>query len=254
MTALHPMPNTSDLITDIPRATFETIGLARYLTKQRLKDETLFEPHPVLLFPGYGGTDGSMTGLKYFLNNLGLSCYSLGLGRNFEGKDQRIGRVEQATAFREKMVALCIERAEAIYQATGQKLILLGWSMGGCYAFDVSQAIPDKVAAVITMGSPFGDPRGTSMWPIFRYFMKNPVPVEDMDFSGWMEKRKVTSKGIPIHVLYSKRDGIVSTTTAMLEKHPDVSYSQVKSSHTGFAYNKSVYKEVLAKLKLILAQ
>ncbi len=90
------------------------------------------------------------------------------------------------------------------------------------------------------------------MWPIMRFLNKSPIAEEEMDFSGWMKKRKVSVDGVPIHVLYSKHDGIVSPSSAMLEYHPDVSYTHVSSSHIGFAFNKVVYNAIIERVKLIL--
>ena len=117
--------------------------------------------------------------------------------------------------------------------------------MGGCFAVDVSQRLPKKVAMVISLGSPFGDPRGTSMWSIMRKLNRSEVPEDAMNFDGWMEKRHIKTKNLPIHVIYSEKDGIVGVETAQLCAHKDVSYTSIGSSHIGFAYNVSVYHKVI---------
>ena len=47
--------------------------------------------------------------------------------------------------------------------ATGRKVSIVGWSLGGVYARDLALQMPDMVRSVITLGSPFvNDVRATN--------------------------------------------------------------------------------------------
>jgi pimeloyl-ACP methyl ester carboxylesterase len=173
---------------------------------------------------------------RYFLKQLGYTPYALELGVNFESKEERIMRVEDAVAFREKMVELCCERLQEIHNETGEKVSLLGWSMGGLYAFDCGQALPETTRQIITLGSPFGDPRSTSTFKLLRKINRSTVPIEIQDFDSWNNKSRVTAD-IPTHVIYSNKDGIVAPEIARLDDHPMVKHHEVDSSHVAFAVN-----------------
>ena len=66
--------------------------------------------------------------------------------------------------------------------------------MGGLFALDASQQVPEHVSRVVTLGSPFGDPRGTSMWGLMRWLSGSDVPVEQQDFSPWLERASLVRR------------------------------------------------------------
>lgn len=246
---MHHPPSYAQLVTEFPRSGLETLRLMFSLRKL-LENSPQGDGRPVLAIPGYGGGDSSMLFMRYFLDKLGYQSHALNLGINYESAAERIRRVEDAVAFREKMVAQVTERAEQIHRDTGKAVTLLGWSMGGLYAFDVSQQNPDIVAQVITMGAPFGDPRGTSTFKLLRWINRSDVPVEEQDFTSWTNKRQITSGKVPVKVIFSSTDGIVAPHVARLSEHPMVEHIEVESSHIGFTVN----SETLSHVARLLAQ
>lgn len=236
-------PALKHSLTEVPRAARETFGLLFSL--KRLAQTV---PHgngqPVLTLPGYGANDGSMVVMRRFLKKIGYNVFSLQAGRNFEPPEERIMSVDDATRFREKMVAIIGQRLQAVFQQTQQKVALVGWSMGGCYALDLSQQYPECVSQVITLGTPFGDPRGTAAWKLMRKINKSQVPIETMDFKRWLDKTHVNTTGVAINVLFSETDGIVNPEIAKLPAHPDVQHHGINASHVAFAYNTEAYKKI----------
>lgn len=239
-------PALFDSLTELPRASKETFELLFKLPKI-IKQVPRGESQPVLTLPGYGASDGSMVTMRYFLERIGYRPYSANLGRNFEPNEERIQSVDDACDFREKMVNLLAQRLAEIYKETGKKITLIGWSMGGCYALDLSQQHSQYVDRVITLGTPFGDPRGTAMWNLMRRLNNSNVATEAMDFDRWVNKGIVKTKNIPINVIYSQRDGIVGEKIAQLPEHPSIAHHALDSSHLSFTYNASVYATI-AKL------
>ena len=64
-------------------------------------------------------------------------------------------------------------RLEAI--GGGEPVLLVGWSLGGLFARE-ARAVPDKVRAVVTLGSPFsGDPRQNNVWRLYERIARHPV-------------------------------------------------------------------------------
>lgn len=211
---------------------------------QLVKEAPRGSQQPVLSIPGYGGGDVSMLAMRYYLDKIGYRSYSLGLGVNYESSSERIKRVEDAVAFRKKMVEQVIERTAQIHRETGEPVSLVGWSMGGLYAFDASQQAPELIRKVITLAAPYGDPRGTSTFKLLRFINRSNVPVEDQDFDSWTNRRQVIHDKVPVHVLFSPRDGIVAPAIARLDEHPAVQHHEIDSSHAGFSVNPTVLRKV----------
>lgn len=249
MSELKP-PSLPLALSNLPRSGIEVLRLT--LTISRLaRNASDGDGSPVLALPGYGGGDGSMRIMRDFLNKIGYQAFALDLGVNFEPAEERIQSIEDAVVFREKMSALVMQRVDEIYEASGQAVTLIGWSMGGLYAFDVSQAAPEKVRQLITLGAPFGDPRGTSMYKLMRTINRSTIPIEAQDFSLWMDKTHLKTDAVPIKIIYSEQDGIVAPAIAQLAEHDCVEHIEVASSHVGFTHNADVYgliAELLAEL------
>jgi len=234
-------PPLSRLLTELPRSGVEASKLLLQL-RQLIKQAPRGDDHPVLALPGYGGSDASMALIRYFIGKIGYRAHSLQLGVNFEPPEERIMRVEHANNFRNKMTKLVIERIEQIHRESGNKVTLVGWSMGGLYAVDASQQVPNLVRRVITLGAPYGDPRSTSTFNLLRWLNRSTVPIEEQDFSVWLDKRVLSTSSVPINVVYSEQDGIIAAEAARLEAHPSVEYFEVDSSHVGFAVNPQVFQ------------
>lgn len=249
---IAPTPPSLRLaLSEMPRATRETAALLWQLRKL-IRQSPRGNGQLILTLPGYGGGDGSMLMMRYFLNRLGYNALGLELGRNVESAEERIMCVDDAIAFREKMAGLISERVEALHRQLGQPVTLLGWSMGGCYALDVSQQQAGKVNRVITLGAPFGDPRGTSTWDILRWLNKSDVPVATQNFAGWLDKRHTATPHIPMHIIYSPNDGIVAEEVARLPEAGHIQHIELDSSHVAFAWNPQVYQTIAEILALEL--
>ncbi|CAA0107622.1 Uncharacterised protein [BD1-7 clade bacterium] len=237
-------PSIRQLMQEFPRATSEIASLSFRLAPlifQSPKAPKL--DNPILLLPGYMVGDGAMTPLSFFLKRIGYQPHGWQLGRNVEPADMRIRRVEDAAAYRDHMAQRVCQRVDQIRQTTGKKVTLIGWSMGGCIGLDaVNQGA--EVNTLITLGSPFGDPRGTSMWNIMRAVQPGNVSEHAMDFSRWLDRTNLREDSPNIHVMFSKRDGIVGEQIARLPEHPKVKHVEVVSSHMGFATNPTVYKQI----------
>lgn len=204
--------------------------------------------HPVLVLPSYGTGDGGTRPLRRFLARLGYDAPPPALGRNVDRGELRIRRIEDAARFRDAQVDRVLERISALAETTHQRISLVGWSMGGLYALDASQRAPHLVRSVVTLGSPFGDPRGTSMFDLMRRLNRSEVPVEEQDFTIWTARRRIETASVPITVIHSDRDGIVGRGIARLPRERCVRHVRVESSHLGFAAHPEVFAEVATAL------
>src|SRR6202789_4165244 len=99
--------------------------------------------HPVLTLPGFLASDLSMAPMRRYLKELGYDAYAWQMGRNTGGVTPMRPAVGEGLA--------------EIHSATGRKVSLVGWSLGGVYARDLALQSPDMVRCVVTLGSPFAN-------------------------------------------------------------------------------------------------
>lgn len=145
---------------------------------------------PVLVIPGFLASDGSTRPLRLALREAGFRAHGWKRGRNF-GLDDGIFDVVDA-------------RVRHI--ARDEPVSLVGWSLGGLIAREYAKLCPDRVAKVVTLGSPIcGDPRrNNNVWRIYELIAGHPVDAPPVD-CALEEKPPVETIAI-----WSRRDGIVA--------------------------------------------
>lgn len=231
---------------EAPRAALEISSIA--LRHKELLDLPQGNGHPVLVLPGYGAGDSMMYVLRYYLKRWGYDARPWNLGVNFT--KTRITSIDQMSAFRDDMEARVAALIAELYNETGQKVSVIGWSLGGVYANSMAERMPDYLNHVITLGAPYGDPRGTALWNVLKVLNVSNTPDHEHNFDEWLRQDVVIDRKARTTVIYSPNDGIVAELAARLPEHRDVNHIPVKSSHVGFAFNPSVYRviaDILAK-------
>lgn len=183
----------------------------------------------VMVIPGLLTSDFWTIVLRSFLKKKGFIVYGWELGTN-------LGNLEK--------LPLLAEKIKTISQRHNQKVILIGWSMGGLFSRTVCHQIPDHIAHVITTGSPFADIHApnNAKWV---YELLNDE--EDVDQKLISTLHLPTP--MPSTALYSKKDGIIPWEACM-DKVVDSQHKnvEVSSSHFGMGANPSVLNAVLQTL------
>jgi pimeloyl-ACP methyl ester carboxylesterase len=235
----------------MPRAMTE---VSLMLTGSRfVLDAPRGDGRPVLVIPGYLADDLNMYPLRWFLKRIGYTPLPWLLGRNVEPRSIRFQRIEDAAQFRRDMEEKLLRRVDDIVESYGEPVSIVGWSMGGLYANTVALHAPDKVRQVITLGTPYGDPRGTIMWNIMRLINRGGVAEHEQDFASWAQSENQPERRVPTTVIYSTSDGVVAPEAAMLDDHPFVEHIAVPSSHIGFACNPLVWQAIAKSLHASVA-
>lgn len=229
---------------EAPRAAWEIASLG--LRHRELLEVPPGDGHPVMVLPGYGAGDSVMYVLRYYLQRWGYDARPWQLGVNFT--KTRITAIDQVNAFREAMENRVAERIAELYAETGRKVSLIGWSLGGIYANSMADRVPDHLNHVITLGAPYGDPRGTAAWNVLKRLNFSNTPEEQQDFGGWLKHDEITDRKVKTTVIYSPNDGIVSESAARLAEHEQIDHVPVNSSHVGFAFNPAVYRIIAETL------
>lgn len=189
--------------------------------------------HPVLIIPGFLAGDLSTLPLRRYLAHLGYNVHPWRLGRN-------IGGVA-------KMVAGVQLRIAEIRRATGRKVSVIGWSLGGVYARLAALTNPNDVRCVITLGSPFANASGGSsnLSEIFkRVAGESAATADPSDLAALAGDLPV-----PTTAIYSKSDGIVNwRSSALVPNHQSENIEILLASHTGLGVNPSVLWAIADRL------
>ena len=190
--------------------------------------------HPVLVLPGFIATDLSTQPLRRFLTGVGYDAHEWRLGRNLGPR--AIGREG------EKLVA----RLRAIHEATGQKVSLVGWSLGGIMARIVARRAPEAVRQIITLGSPFaGSPRATNVWRAYELFTGQRI---DDPHTQAQLNEGAAPPPVPSTAIYSREDGVVAWQNCREQETPITDNIEVHGSHCGLGVNPTVLYAIADRL------
>ena len=189
--------------------------------------------HPVMVLPGFMASERSTYPLRKFLDNLGYAVHDWGLGRNL-GKP----------TYKEDL----IEKIDALYEEHGERISLVGWSLGGVFAREIAKERPHIIRQVITLGSPFRAviKENNATW-IYSY-VSGGEKVEDIDPALLAEIPNPAP--VPTTAIYSKEDGVVPWQYCM-EAEEDATHQnvQVRGSHLGLGHNLSVLRLIADRLQ-----
>lgn len=187
--------------------------------------------HPVLALPGFLASDLSMVPMRRYLGELGYDAHAWRMGRNLGG----LARMRDALRL----------RLAEIHAASGRKVSLVGWSLGGVYARDLALQAPDMVRQVITLGSPFAnDVRATNATRLYEALSGERV--EDN-----LELRDAIAGDLPVPAssIYSRSDGIVNWRTCLLQPSDRAENIEVHlASHIGLGVNPAALWAVADRL------
>ncbi len=186
---------------------------------------------PVMLLPGYMAGEMSMQPLAAFLRILGYRVYQWGIGQNRGDVYRAMNDVG--------------ERVEALCEEKGEKLTLVGWSLGGVISREIAREFPDSVREIITLGSPIiGGPKYTTVGSL--YALQFGV---DLDaFEEEVHDRNLEGLPLPATSIYSRSDGIVDWRACIDPYNDHTRHIEVESTHFGLGVNPKVWRTVAETL------
>lgn len=194
--------------------------------------------HPVITLPGFLGGDGSTALIRRYLGEKNYDPYPWRLGRNNGPQTTGDGG------------ALLDEQITRVFERTGQRVSLVGWSLGGVMARNAARRIPEKIRKVITLGSPFeAGENSSSISRVFRYVSghdpKSEAFQEILDYN-----RPPPPLSVPSTAIFSKTDGVVHWRTCVERPAPNTDNIEVYASHVGLGLNPVVYFLLAERLSI----
>jgi pimeloyl-ACP methyl ester carboxylesterase len=179
------------------------------------------EGRPVLVVPGFYGTDGMTSRLRAHLRRLDYSAHGWRLGRNVGLTDHIVDGL--------------LARFDEIADRHGQPVSVVGWSFGGLLARWVAHRRPGRVRQVVCLGSPWRQEgertRSTAMFERAR--VKHGLSERAREIVEEL------SGPVPAHctAIYSKSDGILNWRSCELDEGTSCENITVPSSHIGLVSN-----------------
>jgi len=194
---------------------------------------------PVVVVPGFLGTDLYLLELSLWLGRIGYRPYRSSIGRNDECIDVLARRLLGT-----------IERA---HEETGRTVHLIGHSLGGMLSRAAAVRRPEDIASVITLGSPF---RGVRSHPLVmdavravraRVLQEGRRPE---CYTGHCGCDGISAfwavPPVPHIAVYTKTDGIVDWRVCVNDD-PAIDF-EVSGTHVGLVFNPAVYRLIAARL------
>jgi pimeloyl-ACP methyl ester carboxylesterase len=194
---------------------------ASFLMSPALMRAPRGDGHAVLTLPGFLASGLSMMPMRRYLDRLGYRSHDWSFGRNFGGVYSMRDRLRR--------------RLADLHRASGRRVSLVGWSLGGIYARDLALHMPEAVRYVITIASPFaGDVTATNATRLYELLSRERVmaaPPDDIDaLSGDLP--------VPTSALYTRGDGVVNWRTCLARPAPQAENIEILlASHLGIGVN-----------------
>ncbi len=200
---------------------------------------------PVVLIPGFLGTDAFMAEFYAWLYRMDYRPYFSGIRINNDCPNLMIKGALKAT----------MDRAVG---ETGKKVHVIGHSLGGLMALSLAAQRPEDVASVITLGTPF---RANVMHPnVCRMVDYVRAAIQARHGDGVLpvcytcecscdfvsSLTRVMPESVHMTAVYSRTDAIVDWRCC-LTGNPDMDF-EAPGTHIGMVLNPSVYAIVARRL------
>jgi len=186
-------------------------------------------PRPVIVVPGFLAHTIVMRPLMRALAAAGHTVEDWGLGTNLGPTRDKL--------------ALLAARAEALHARSGQKVALVGWSLGGLFAREAAKLAPDAVDLVVTLGTPFsGSLRANNAWRLYQFVAGHDVDHPPIDGALAVKPPARTV------ALWSASDGVVAVESARGQPGERDEVVELHCTHMAMAGHQEAVGEVLRQL------
>lgn len=168
---------------------------------------------PALVIPGFIATDRTTMELRRALADAGFRVHPWRQGWNLGATPDLIDKLRHSLDL----------------VGDDRPALLVGWSLGGVFARELARAIPERVRAVATLGSPFsGDPRLNNVWRLYERIAGHPVDQPPIP-------RILEKPPVPTLAIWSRRDGIVAAEAARGQEGERDEAVEIDSGHMAFS-------------------
>jgi predicted alpha/beta hydrolase family esterase len=185
---------------------------------------------PALVIPGFIANDRTTLALRRALAAAGWRVHGWEMGWNWGVRHDTVKQL-----------------AKRLEEISGDRPVLVvGWSLGGLFARELGREAPDRVRAVVTLGSPFsGSPKQNNVWRLYEWVAGHKVAEPPIP--------RVTEKPpVPHLAIWSRNDGIVAPRSARGLEHERDKAVELKCTHMGFGVSTRITREVVREVRSFL--
>ena len=192
---------------------------------------TAAAPRPVLVLPGFIGSDQSTLPLRSFLWALGHRPYGWGLGRN-------VGPSKHIAAGVDRLLVDLFDRHQT-------PIDVVGWSLGGVFGRMLALNRPEMIRQVISLGSPIKlDRDQSSVSGLFELMGSL------WNFASTSRRFDIDRIPVPSTTIWTRTDGVVPGLACRQTPGPQAEVIEVRGSHCGLGHNGAVLRVVADRLAL----
>ena len=196
--------------------------MQRGLASRTLRKAPRGDGHPVMVLPGFTGSDASTRVMRAFLRGLGYYVHAWRLGRNWGPTDYILDGIA--------------ERFATLSNEHHRKLTLIGHSLGGVFARELARRAPDRVRQVVTLGSPVRWRAGqtSNVEPLYRSLRgRHSERVRGVRAADLPH----IPDSVPLTAIVTRSDGVVGWDSCTVEPGRARECIEVRGSHTGLIHN-----------------
>ncbi|MEO7410503.1 MAG: alpha/beta fold hydrolase [Sphingomicrobium sp.] len=185
---------------------------------------------PALVIPGFIANDRTTMELRRALAADGWRVHPWEMGWNLGASADTVIRLRA--------------RIDAI--SPDQPLLVVGWSLGGVFARALALDHPERVRAVVTLGSPFsGDPRANNVWKLYEAIAGHKVDETPIE-------RRSDKPAVPTLAFWSRNDGIVAPAAARGLAHESDKAVELTCTHMAFGVSRRTANQVVREIDTFL--
>ena len=187
---------------------------------------------PALVIPGFVAHDRTTAALRRALAEAGWRVHGWEMGVNWGARANTVERLKR--------------RLDEI--SPDDKILLVGWSLGGLFAREVARAAPDRVLAVVTLGSPFsGDAKQNNVWRLYELVAGHKVDEPPIP--------RVTDKPpVPQLALWSRKDGLIAPRAARGLEHERDKAVELDCTHMAFGVSRVAAEAAVREIERFLEE
>ncbi|HEX8937981.1 MAG TPA: alpha/beta hydrolase [Sphingomicrobium sp.] len=187
---------------------------------------------PALVLPGFLAGDRTTMDMRRALARAGWRAHPWGLGLNLGA--------------RADTMELLSSRLMEVHD--GQRVLLIGWSLGGMFARELAHRHPNKVRAVATLCSPFSGDFKTNTNVRELYERVAGHDVNEPPFP-----RANGKPPVPTLAFWSRRDGVVAPSAARGLDHEIDRAVEIDTYHIGAVLWRPALSRIVGEIELFLA-
>jgi triacylglycerol lipase len=195
----------------------------------------------IMMIPGFMAGDASLYPLATALRGMGHRIFFAGIWSNMDCPRQTMERLSHA-----------LERA---VHSDGDKVVLVGHSLGGIYARELGRRYPRLVERTILLGSAIREPLDNSNPFVRAWFMatrrshhEGGTCLNHLRSLCGTHRAEPVSAEIAQTIIYSRNDAVVDWRSC-IESGPNIEAIEVRAGHNSMPFSPEVFAIVAQRAR-----